>query len=249
MNAKVKTILLKVLSIFGRDNGGKIMFYHDIHKNTPYVASSTSVEVFVRHMEKAKALGYSVVHDVPFEDKTFQICFDDGYRGVLECRDVFEHFGICPTIYLPIAHIGKQNYLRKEEILELSCKGYRFESHTWNHVWLPECSTSELRHELGDSRKWLSDFLGKEISQICFPRGLFSEKVLEEAKSAGYRDLVSCVPGSTRDKVGFNLLPRNLVQSLSDVEFGYVLLGALRPLRRHYINMHFMKHKTWNRFS
>ena len=240
MNSHIKSIALKLLLLAGKDKGGKILFYHDIHKLRGYAPTSTKLDLFKRQMETAIAMGYRPVSDLPYDDMTFSISFDDGYRGVLECRDVLDCYGIKPTIYLPVSHIGKQGYLTMTEIRELAAGGWRFESHTWNHAWLSECTEDQLIHELLDSKSWLEDRLQKEISQICFPRGLFSSRSVTVSRDAGYKYLISSIPGSIRDKLNFSLTPRNLVQSAKPADFSKILAGALRPTKAYYYKKHFV---------
>ena len=114
--------------------------------------------------------------------------------------------------------------------------GFVFQSHTWSHVWLPQCEPAELEKELIDSKKWIEDLIGSPVSQLCFPRGLFSKRIYEKALDAGYLQLVSSIPGSIKQSVMPNVLSRILVQDYSPREFVAVLNGAMNIFQKRYFD-------------
>lgn len=231
-------IMYSSANLFGNKRG-KIVFYHDVHKANKHYEHSTPLELFERHCEEASRLGYRHVSGLPNDDMTYHICFDDGFHGIYEFRDRLRELGVCPTVYIAVDLIGKKGFLNKEEILALQAEGYDFQSHTWSHEYLPMYDDTGLKHELEDSRKWLSDFLQKDVLQICFPRGLFSKRIYDASLEAGYRTLISSIPGSINEGVLPNVLPRNLVQEYSPSEYGLVLRGALSVFRNHYFKRHY----------
>lgn len=239
MNSSIRSAVLRLASSILRNDGGKIVFYHDVFHQAKYYEHALPIDLFREHILEARRIGFTHVSSIPNERRTFHVCFDDGYRGVWECRDALEELGIKPTIYLAVALIGKPGFLSKSEILDLQKDGYNFQSHTWSHEYLPRYNDTELKHELDDSRKWLSDFLGKDVDQICFPRGLFTRKVYDASMAAGYSYMISSIPGATNQVLMPRLVPRNLVQGYSSAEFGYVLKGGLSPFRRKYYRRHF----------
>lgn len=241
MRSIVRRVVLQGLSFAVGNNDGKIVFYHDIFKSNKCYDHATSFPLFFSHIQEAKRIGYKHVSGLPVEKKSFHICFDDGFRGILECRRELDSLGIKPTVYIAVDLIGKPGFLTKNEILDLQDEGYDFQSHTWSHEYLPMYDGLALKHELDDSKKWLSDFLQKDVDQVCFPRGLFTQRVYEASLEAGYKYLVSSIPGSINEGVMPHVLPRNLIQNYSAKEFGYVLKGGLSCFKGKYLKRHFVE--------
>jgi len=248
MRKLLKRTVLKALGGICRDQGGKVIFYHDIFSSRQYTRMATSLDLFKRHVEVARSTGYRFVADVPTQDHQLMVCLDDGFRGVYETKDYFVSNGIVPVISLAVDLVGKEGYLTWAEISELQAAGFIFLSHTWSHRSLTEVPETEWRHELLDSREYLSEKLGRVVTQLCFPRGLYSRRIMEAAAASGYDTLYTSLPGSSR-----RLLPqgvrsplcrvvsRNLVQFADVEEFKSVLRGSYIPLRGKYIGKHFKK--------
>lgn len=239
MKAKVKGLVRCVLGTLINDDEGKIVFYHDVCKTMSACATPTAVDFFTRQIEAARAQGWEPVACVPIDKKTYQVQFDDGFRGVYECREELVKIGVLPTVNLAVSLIGEPGYLTREEIKELQGVGFGFQSHTWSHAWLPECDDEKLRHELIDSKRYLEDLLQVEVPQICFPRGLFSRRVYDAALECGYKELVSCIPGNVQDRFLPHVLHRNIVQNVEAKEFPYVLRGAMKTFMNRYARRQF----------
>jgi peptidoglycan/xylan/chitin deacetylase (PgdA/CDA1 family) len=167
------------------------------------------------------------------------ICFDDGFQGIWDTRNFFIANNIYPTVFIAVELIGTNGYLGKEDILSLQSLGFNFQSHAWSHTDLTKFSEHQLKHELNDSQEYLSDFLGKEVNEICFPQGHYSEKVYKASIDAGYKKLYTCIPGNYHDNIGKNLLTRNLVQFSSPSELKSILNGGLKVMRRRYTKLHY----------
>jgi peptidoglycan/xylan/chitin deacetylase (PgdA/CDA1 family) len=143
-------------------------------------------------------------------------------------------------VFIAVELIGKENYLNKEEILELQSLGFIFQSHAWSHYNLTKYSDIELNHEIYDSKIYLTNLLGKEVDGICFPQGYFSDRVIKFCIDAGYKKLYTSISGNYFDKIDEKILPRNLVQFSSPFEFKSILFGGLRCLKRRYIKLHYL---------
>lgn len=221
MRKKIKSLLLYVLGVVCRDDAPKVVFYHDIGRK--YTDMGTPSELFWAHMACLR------VGDV--------VCFDDGFRGIWDARDRFEQAGVKPIVFLAVDLIGQPNYLNWDEIHELQRLGFRFEGHSWSHCDLTTFDDDQLWHEVYDSKVELSRGLGKEVDEICFPIGYYSERVLVVCRKAGYRKMYVSYPGII-DPVA-DIVPRHLVQDLSASAFRAVLRGGMLPLAKRYRRRHF----------
>ncbi len=236
MKRMVKHLVMKAFSVLFRNDGPKVVYYHDVGQS--YTEMGTPLERIKAHVACARKLGFSFVSKL--EDltvpKKLLMCFDDGFRGLWDEREYFFREGICPTVFIAVDLVGRTGYLTWDEIRELQRYGFVFQSHTWSHRPLTDVPDEELPHELADARMAIGHELGHDPDMLCFPCGMYSQKVVEVAKAAGYRKLYASYPGCVNlDDV---VVPRNLVQDLTAADFAHVLHGALCPLKNRYMRQH-----------
>ena len=246
MTASVRPVVLSIASWFTRCNSGLMLFYHDIYKGIKYTDMGTSLSVFKEHVDTIRSKGCRFVPWAPTRIGEVKLCFDDGFRGIWDCRDFFCSEGIRPTVFIAPGLVGKSGYLTWSEIKELCNLGFCFQSHTWSHRPLPEVGENELRHELLDSRLEIEERLGATVTGLCFPRGLFSRRIIDASIAAGYTELYSSIPGDLNDlsrimpqETKAKLYTRHLVQFFSAKEVGCVIRGAMKPFARHYLCQHY----------
>ena len=235
----IKTVLLGLGSVLHRNHKSKLLYYHDVFGDTQYTNMGTPLELFLSHLEVIEKEGYKVVSCIGSTEGEVALLFDDGFRGIYDVRQVFYDRGLCPTVFLAMSLIGQPGYLTKEEILELQSHGFIFESHGWSHEDMTTFRGDVLTHELVDSRKWLSEFLGKDVRELCLPIGYFSDYVVEEAHKAGYTTIYSSIPGNFYEQVHGSLRTRNLLQYDTPRQVKYILKGGNELIRKRYERMHF----------
>jgi len=240
---KIKQIIKRLIFwysyvFYKEDYGSKIIYYHDVFDKTQYSAIGTSLDVFKKHIQVIKESGFRIVDEIQDPTNEIMICFDDGFRGIYDTKIFFIQNGIKPLVFIAIELIGKENYLSKEEILELQALGFQFESHTWSHNDLTKFGDEDLKRELLDSKIYLSIFLGKDITSLCFPKGYFSNKIIEKSIEYGYKRLYTSLPGNFYDDIGKSLCTRNLVQDLSYNGLKYRLLGNSKILFKRAVKLH-----------
>ncbi len=239
---KIKNLILYCSHLYYKNRQSKIIFYHDVHLNgSSYTDMSTSIIVFKSHVDEIRKNGFEIVKQIKNKESEIQICFDDGFKGIYDNKDYFVNESIFPTIFLAIALIGKEGYLSEDNILELQSLGFNFESHAQSHLNLTSFSDVELKYELEESKKYLENLLQKEITEICFPIGYFSDRVYTFSKQAGYKILHSSIPGNYFQRDWKEVVNRNLVQFFNQKEVKYTIFGALIPFRNHYKKRQFLK--------
>lgn len=241
----VKQLVLLAGSVIHRNRGSKILYYHDVFATTNYrafdadIRMGTPLELFKRHIDVIRSEGFEIVPRITDKEGQVAIMFDDGFRGIWECRNYFYENNICPTIFIPAGYIGRTDLglLSVDEILALQSQGFIFECHGWSHVPLTRFSNEELRHELGDSRRRLSDILSRDVRGICMPLGFFSEHLIDQIRGYGYENIYSCIPGNYSYHP-FGLLTRNLCQYASPREVRLILRGGNELLKNRYVKLH-----------
>jgi len=133
-------------------------------------------------------------------ERSLAVTFDDGYGHLARYLPLLmERFHFRPTIFVITGYIGRANswdytyffrstpHLDSKQIRELAENGAAIGSHSHRHRDLTACSPAELRAELVDSKKILEDIIGKEVISLSYPFGHFNRRVIEEARSAGYK--------------------------------------------------------------
>ncbi len=239
---KIKELAFVLSGKINYNTQSKIIFYHDVHKSKrKYTHMSTSMDVFKQHINILKNEGYTPVAKIENKTREIQINFDDGFRGIYDNKDYFVEHNLRPTIFLAINLIGKEGYMNVSEILELQDLGFIFESHAYTHENLTSFDDEALGYELSASKTYLEELLNKEITEICFPIGYFSDRVLTFCNASGYKTLYSSLPGNYYNTRKDGLVYRNLVQFSSPKEFKAILNGAMTPFfgwykRKQYVN-------------
>lgn len=243
----LKRAVLLYGSITNRNTKSKILFYHDIYQTINYRASDadvymgTHLDMFMKHLDVIHKEGYKIVPRITQPESQVCIMLDDGFRGIYECRQFFYDNNICPTIFLAVELIGKEGFLTIEEILDLQQHGFIFECHSWSHKDLTIWNDEELKRELGESRKFLSEMLNKKVSEICLPIGFFNNHLIKQLKIYGYEKVYSSIPGNYCEPTIGGMLTRNLVQYASPSEVGLVLRGGNQVVVNRYVKMHYKK--------
>ena len=238
---RIKRLIKNILLLFGvllhNNRKSKILYYHDIHDGISYTDMSTDFESFQNHIETLRRLGYKVVNNITSASSQVAIMFDDGFRGIYDCREYFYTNNICPTVFLPVSLIGQPGYLTLEEIIELQNHGFNFQSHGWRHEDMTSLSDDQLHLEIVEARQKLSVLLGKSVDEICRPIGYFSDRLLKNLSKEGYREIYSSIPGDYDTPVS-GMRRRNLAQTSSSFQVSLILKGGMSLLSKHYYKLH-----------
>lgn len=198
----------------------------------------TPLYVFEQHIETIKQLGFEIVQQITNDKKQIMLCFDDGFHGIWDNKEFFIDNNIMPTIFIAVDLVGKPGYLSVDEIKTLSSYGFRFQAHGWTHTNLAKFNDSDLEHELYEAKKLLASLTGLEITEICFPQGYYSNKVVKAAQKYGYKVMYTSDPKPYAKRIAPYLLPRYLVQYANNSQLKAVLQGGMDCLYNHYYRLH-----------
>lgn len=238
---KIFSFLLFVGKLLFKNNNSKVIYYHDVHLDTelPETTMSTPVSLFLQHIKIIKENGFEIVSKITNSKNQILITFDDGFCGVYKNKEYFIKNNIFVTIFVITSKIGTKNYLNWEQIEELKNFGFQFQSHTHSHLNLQDLKNNELKNEFLTSKTILETKLKNDVTQICFPMGLYNKNVINLAEESGYYELFNCIPG----KYSFNksLKNRYIVQFADKSDFLKIINGGMDLLKYYYKKKHFKK--------
>lgn len=136
-----------------------------------------------------RELLYALVHRRTLPRRPVVITFDDGYRNVLTHAAPVLHRLRMPAIAYVIS--GRltgagPSFLTCPELKRLERLGVEIGSHTVSHRDLRTLSAAALEEELVASRRTLERCLAHPVQWLAYPYGGFDDRVLEQARRAGY---------------------------------------------------------------
>lgn len=177
------------------NNGFRVLAYHSITDSKSYKDMwSVDKELFKDHLsylQEKKIEVYNIdVLKNKIPDSGIAITFDDGYRNNLEiAAPILNEFEMPFSVFVVVdnLHESKKEYLDKTLLKELSDNPLAsIGSHSKTHAKLTECSPEQIRNEVRDSKSYLEDLLGKEVSAFSYPHGKFNSFIRDEVMKAGY---------------------------------------------------------------
>ncbi|MCF7811876.1 polysaccharide deacetylase family protein [bacterium] len=138
--------------------------------------------------------------------KHFHLVFDDGYEGIYKYAfPILEEFGYKATVFIPSGFISKDNtwdyhffgrpfrHMNRQMLRELVKAGWMIGSHGIGHIDLMRLNDEQLKRDLVDSKKSLSEIINDEVKWISFPFGRYGKREIDAAIEAGYIGTVSHV--------------------------------------------------------
>lgn len=235
-----KQCLSLISMLFHYNKKSKVLYLHDVHKDICYAANDHSVPIakFLELLTAVKDSGFDIVQDITEAKGQVRICFDDGYRGIWDCKELLIDNGVFPTIFVATSLIGMNNYLSKEEIQVLDKLGFSIQSHTVSHRPLTEFDVDVLNDEMSSSKRVLEGLIHKKVDEVCFPIGYYNEQVLKEATKY-YKHLFISVPGAYFENEENGIVHRILCQDMTPCSVKIALLGGQEVFKNHINKLHY----------
>lgn len=211
-----------------------ILFYHKINY-PPREAKIKGLYVtpfsFHWQMKYLKWRGYNSVNlDELYEGlhgqrklpkKPIVITFDDGYKdNYCYAFPILKRFGFRATIFVITRDIGgtsgwedseetiEEPLLSWDEIEEMHSEGMDIQAHTHTHVDLDKLDDERVEAELKTSKRILEERLGKKINFLCYPNGVFDERIKEITKKCGYLGAITTKRGTVTENSDWFALRR-----------------------------------------
>ena len=216
------------------------LVYHDIHSDNCYTNMSTSLDMFIKHINVIREMGFNIVSEITREEGQIQLTFDDGFLGIYDNIRVINELDVPVKLFIITSYIGKPSHLDKSQLVELSNNPLiTIGSHTHSHRRLSTLDKDELRYELIYSKKILEGLIGDGVNDLCYPEGKFDSRVIMLARDVGYINQYSLIPGAFLLELFKNVRRRSLVQYAGKKDLQSILKGGDDVLERWYMKKHF----------
>ena len=131
---------------------------------------------------------------VPITTPAFAVNFDDGYSSILSAKPLLDKLNIKPTFFVlsdpsKASHAeldANYEFLTDSQIRSLIRSGWTLGSHSATHRDFWGLSEHDMKLEIHESKLELEKRFNVNVKYIAYPRGRYSDKVLEFVRAAGY---------------------------------------------------------------
>lgn len=123
----------------------------------------------------------------PFPRRYALLTFDDGFESFLHAAEIAQSYGFLGSFFITKQYCQQRSgFLSDNQLRELAELG-DVGSHTVSHSLLTKMSAEDARRELVDSKSWLQDVLGTDVTTFAAPGGAMDRRVADMALASGYR--------------------------------------------------------------
>ncbi|GAB2527993.1 polysaccharide deacetylase family protein [Spirosoma aerophilum] len=122
--------------------------------------------------------------------KPVMLTFDDGDldQYTVAAPELEKHGfkGAFFIMTVAIGRHGKQPYMDKAQIKDLSDRGHAIGAHTWDHHNVKKYQGDDWKIQVEEPKAKLETIIGKPIKYFAYPFGLWNKQALPELQQRGY---------------------------------------------------------------
>ncbi|QIP13316.1 polysaccharide deacetylase family protein [Spirosoma aureum] len=182
-----------------------ILCYHQIRDWRPSDSQTSKdyiipVAAFREQMQMLADSGYHTIlpdqlyaymtTGAPLPKKPVMLTFDDGdLDQYTVAAPELEKHGFKGTFFImtvAIGRHGKQPYMDKTQIKDLSDRGHTIGAHTWDHHNVKKYQGDDWKIQIEEPNAKLESIVGKPIKYFAYPFGLWNKAALPELQKRGY---------------------------------------------------------------
>ncbi|MBO0934141.1 polysaccharide deacetylase family protein [Fibrella aquatilis] len=182
-----------------------ILCYHQIREWRGTDSKSAKdyicpTSVFVQQMQMLKDSGYHAITadqlyaylttGAALPTKPVFLTFDDGdedqYTNALPILNKHGFKAMFGIMTVAIGRHGKQPYMSKAQIKDLSDKGHEVCCHTWDHHNAKKYTAADWQAQAVEPRQLLEEITGKPVKYFVYPFGLWNHEAAVELQKLKY---------------------------------------------------------------
>jgi peptidoglycan/xylan/chitin deacetylase (PgdA/CDA1 family) len=119
------------------------------------------------------------------------ISIDDGHPADFKTIELLQKYGLTASFYIPVNN-PERPVISPAEIRQIA-QHFEIGAHTMNNVRLKWLSERRAWVEITESKKWLEDVIGSEVTSFCYPGGKFTYRLAGMVRDAGYLGARTCM--------------------------------------------------------
>lgn len=195
-----------------------VFCYHGVKENPrPWGVSVGEFEKQVKWLSEnyeilTASQAYNNFRESGLPENAAVLTFDDGLKSAYEASKILDKYDVKGTYYIISGLIGQlwegEDVMSEDEIRQLSEKGHEIGVHTVSHPELTNLSSENIKKEIRQSKKKLSDITGSETTSLAYPYGDYDEKVVEALRETEIETAFTAKPSSKPDFDKPYTLPR-----------------------------------------
>ena len=227
------------------DDGARVavLGYHDFSESEPETAMRIRTSKFRRQMEALRQLDITVIslddfiawkkgeREIPA--KSALITMDDGWKSVYtDAFPILREFGYPFTLYLYKNYVdGGAKALTSDMIREMIAAGATIGSHSISHPYPaaiksrrkqgPEAFEAYLRKEMGESKRFLEQRFGINVTTYAYPGGFHTEEMQPLGCEFGYSHMFTVIPAKISRNMPNDTAPRYMILGNYDKIFEF----------------------------
>jgi peptidoglycan/xylan/chitin deacetylase (PgdA/CDA1 family) len=185
-------------------NSGQILAlnYHSLSDEArckgadrPFSVTSTA---FLKQIDLICELQIPVVTLLDLVDGTFakhfgvMLTFDDGHLSDFHLAYSALKERSLAAAFFPVANrVGRRGFVSWEHLSEIAHNGFIIGSHGLSHSLLTKLPTHLQWQELHSSKAIIEQRICRPVTHFSAPHGLYNSSVIQLAKAAGYRSMMT----------------------------------------------------------
>ncbi len=218
-----------------------VLGYHDFTTDGEATEMLLPTDAFRKQLQAIKDLQLKVLTLEEFlawktgtlklPERSVLITIDDGWKTVYtHAYPILKEFEFPFTLFLYKDYVdGGGKALTSAMVEEMKANGASVGSHSVSHPYPstvkkqiklgPEKYTRFLNKEFGESKQFLEEKFGAEITTYAYPGGFHTPEMFDVAKTKGYACLFTVLPGKVSKKSPNMTLPRYIILGTHDSIF------------------------------
>jgi peptidoglycan/xylan/chitin deacetylase (PgdA/CDA1 family) len=216
--------------------GVSILLYHRVGTLPPENCNLDcfcSIEQFIAQMNYLKNESYEVISlseahtlitgKVQPSRPSVILTFDDGDIGFHDIvLPVLQDMCFPSVLFAVSGRLGQQTewvkapnarvpIMTESQLRIAHAANVEIGSHSVSHRKLTHLCREDVLQEVYDSKSYLEDVIGEEVTSFSYPHGDFNREILDVISAAGYKCSVTCAPGFANKAASIFELPRNYI--------------------------------------